>query len=201
VIPGRSASTSSSPTGSAPRTSSAGRRRPRCFTPAAVQGGGSPGPSGGGGREPRHYLGLLHRAECELAEAFDEIGDGHADEVDIQSLCHRLARQCESHAERLQLFVGRYGEDAEEEPERLHSTLFQGARDGGLGLLRDLHDLYLMACETEIAWTLVAQAAQGARDRELLEVVQACESETATQANWLRTRMKQAAPQALVVSE
>jgi hypothetical protein len=148
-----------------------------------------------------HYLGLLHRAECELAEAFDEIGDAHAEEVDVQSLCHRLARQCESHAEALSPFVERYGEDADDEPERLHSTLFEEARRGGLGLLRDLHDLYLMACEAEITWTLVAQAAQGARDRELLEVVQACESETATQANWLRTRMKQAAPQALVVSD
>jgi hypothetical protein len=73
-------------------------------------------------------------------------------------------------------------------------------RSGGLGLLRDLHDLYLMACECDMAWTLVGQAAQGLRDRDLFEVVQACEGETAIQLKWLRTRMKQAAPQALVVA-
>ena len=69
-----------------------------------------------------------------------------------------------------------------------------------MGLLRDLHDLYLMACECDMAWTLVGQAAQGLRDQDLLEVVQACEGETAIQLKWLRTRMKQAAPQALVVA-
>jgi hypothetical protein len=57
-----------------------------------------------------------------------------------------------------------------------------------------------MACECDMAWTLVGQAAQGLRDQDLLEVVQGCESETAIQLKWLRTRMKQAAPQALVVA-
>lgn len=69
-----------------------------------------------------------------------------------------------------------------------------------MGLLRDLHDLYLMACECDISWTIVGQAAQGARDEDLLGVVTACEEETAIQLKWLRTRMKQAAPQALVVA-
>jgi hypothetical protein len=44
------------------------------------------------------------------------------------------------------------------------------------------------------------QAAQGVRDRELLEVVQDCEGETALQMTWLRGWMKRAAPQALVVA-
>jgi hypothetical protein len=50
------------------------------------------------------------------------------------------------------------------------------------------------------AWPLVGQAAQRLRDQELFEVVRACEGETAIQLKWLRTRMKQAAPQALVVA-
>ena len=147
-----------------------------------------------------HYLGLLHRAESELGDAFREVGSSHADEVDVHTICQRLAEQCDAHAEALAPAVERYGEEAADEPERLHTTLFQGTRSGGLGLLRDLHDLYLMACEAEITWTLVAQAAQGARDRELLGIVHKCEAETAIQAKWLRTRMKQAAPQALVVA-
>jgi hypothetical protein len=47
---------------------------------------------------------------------------------------------------------------------------------------------------------MVGQAAQGARDTGLFEVVKACEGETSTQLKWLKTRMKQAAPQALVVA-
>ena len=40
----------------------------------------------------------------------------------------------------------------------------------------------------------------GDRDTDLVGVVKACEAETATQLKWLKTRMKQAAPQALVVA-
>ncbi len=57
-----------------------------------------------------------------------------------------------------------------------------------------------MAAECDISWTVVGQAAQGLRDDDLLQVVQQCEQETAIQLKWLRTRMKQAAPQALVVA-
>jgi hypothetical protein len=62
-----------------------------------------------------------------------------------------------------------------------------------LGLLRDLHDLYLMACEVDISWTVIGQAAQGARDPELLATVTTCDRDTAIQLAWLRTRMKAAA--------
>jgi hypothetical protein len=47
---------------------------------------------------------------------------------------------------------------------------------------------------------MIGQAAQGAGDKELLKVVDSCEGQTATQIKWLRTRMKQAAPQALLVA-
>jgi hypothetical protein len=78
--------------------------------------------------------------------------------------------------------------------------LFGGVRSGPLGLLLDLNDLYLMACECELEWTLAGQAARGARDRELAALTGRCQSETGIQVAWLRTRMKQAAPQALVVA-
>lgn len=147
-----------------------------------------------------HYLGLLHRAQSTLADAFREVGAAHADEVDVFHMTSKLAKQCDAHAERLARFAERYDEQADDEPDRLHGELFSGTRSGPLALLRDLHDLYLMTCECDITWTLVGQAAQGARDEELLDVVNACEGETAIQLAWLRTRMKAAAPQALVVA-
>jgi hypothetical protein len=52
----------------------------------------------------------------------------------------------------------------------------------------------------DITWTMVGQAARGLHDSELLQVVSGCEGETATQLKWLRTRMKQAAPQALIAA-
>jgi hypothetical protein len=127
------------------------------------------------------YLQLLHREQIDLAQAFRRVAEAHADETDVARQCERLAGQCEAHAERLEPFVG---EGPEVEPD----------------LLADLHDLYRRAAHCDMAWTLAGQAAQGARDRELLEVVQGCEDETEIQLKWLRTRMKQAAPQALVVA-
>lgn len=148
-----------------------------------------------------NYLGLLHQSELELARAFLEVAEAHGHEPDVRVLCLRFTDQSTAHADALARFVERYGEDKPDEPKRLHSDLFGGSRSGGLGLLRDLHDLYLMATECEVTWALVGQAAQGARDRELLEVVQGCDGEVAAQLKWLRTRMKQAAPQALLVAD
>jgi hypothetical protein len=147
-----------------------------------------------------HYLGLLHRAEENLAGALREVAGAHDDEADIPPTCEKLAGDCEEHARKLQPFAERYGEDAADEPDRLHSELFRGPRSGGLALLRDLQDLYLMASECDITWTVVAQAAQGARDRDLMSVIEECEPETAIVLAWLQTRIKQAAPQALVVA-
>jgi hypothetical protein len=147
-----------------------------------------------------HYLTLTHRAETALQDAYRAVAQDHADEPDVYFTCQRLAGQCAEHTRLLQPSADRYGEDAPEEPERLHPNLFTGTRTGALGLLRDLHDLYLMATQSQLCWTVIAQAAQGARDNELLDVVQRCQPQTTLQVKWLLTRIKQAAPQALVVA-
>jgi len=146
-----------------------------------------------------HYLGLLHRAQESLAAAFREVAAAHADEADIVHLGRQQAQQCDRRAERLRPFADRYSEDAPDEPERLHSELFRGTRTGGVGLLRDLQDLYLMAAECDICWTVAGQAAQGARDQDLLAITRRGAADAERQLAWVRTRMKQAAPQALVV--
>jgi hypothetical protein len=147
-----------------------------------------------------NYLGLVHRSELNLAEAFRQVAAAHGDEPDVAAICQKLAAKCEAHARQLQPFVDQYGETQEDEPDRLHSDLFQGTRTGSLGLLRDLHDLYLMATEADISWVVLAQAAQGLRDTQLLATVHACDEETHIQLKWLQTRMKQAAPQTLIAA-
>jgi hypothetical protein len=147
-----------------------------------------------------NYLGLLEEGERTLASSYREVAKGHAAEPDVFHTCLELAEQCDSHVERLAPLVERYGEDKDDEPERLHAEGLAGTRSGALGLLRDLHDLYMLANYLDMAWTMVAQAGQGARDREILDVVGACESQTKVQIAWIKTRMKQAAPQALLVA-
>ncbi|GAA2557558.1 hypothetical protein GCM10010423_69040 [Streptomyces levis] len=92
---------------------------------------------------------------------------------------------------------GRFGrvEGAE-----LHADGLSRTRSGGVGLLRDLQDLYTLASFVDITWTVLAQAAHGTRDRELLDIVQTCKTDTQRQLRWLNTRIKQAAPQSLIAS-
>jgi hypothetical protein len=146
------------------------------------------------------YLGLVDVGEQTLAQSFREVAKGHSAEPDVVSLCERFAVQCESHRRQLAPVVQRYGESREAEPEELHAEGLRGTRTGGVGLLRDLHDLYLLASYLDIAWTVVSQAGKAVRDAELLGAVAWCEKETSAQLAWLRTRMKEAAPQALVVA-
>ena len=147
------------------------------------------------------YLGMLHQAEQTLAESFRQVAEGHGAEPDVHFLCRTLAGQCDRHGELLHPVVQRYGESSEDnEPERLHAEGLSTTREGPVGLLRDLQDLYLLASLVDITWTMVKQAGSALRDKELLEVVAKCDAETATQLRWLQTRMKQAAPQALVAA-
>ena len=148
-----------------------------------------------------HYLGLAHRSEGELARAYREVAERHGEEPDVATTCLLLAAQCDAHARALDPFVHRYGEEEEDEPQELHSDLFDAPREGSLGFLRDLHDLYLMASEADISWMVIGQAAQGTRDEELFDAVQECDSDTTDQLRWLKTRIKQSAPQTLLVAD
>jgi hypothetical protein len=98
----------------------------------------------------------------------------------------------------LKPFTARYGSHPSGEPERLHADGLSSTRSGGLGLLRDLHDLYLLASYLDMAWMVVGQAAKGAH---LISTVAQCEEETGSQRQWLMTRLKAAAPQALLAAD
>lgn len=149
------------------------------------------------------YLRLLAESETTLGESYRTIAEAHGDEPDVHFLCLTLAKQCDEHRAKLDGIIERFGSGSEgdgddDEPDRLHADGVGEARSGPLGLLRDLQDLYLLASLTDITWTMVKQAAQALEDAELLDVVAACEHEIAVHLSWLSTRMKQAAPQALV---
>jgi hypothetical protein len=149
------------------------------------------------------YVGLLHRAEETLADSFVTVGHGHQAEADVFHTCNSLAAMSRAHQEQLAPVAARYGEqhgNDVEEPERLHADGVATVRQGPIGLLRDLQDLYLLATLVHSSWTVVIQAAQGARDRELIGIAQHCAGETSRQLTWIQTRIKVGAPQALLIS-
>lgn len=150
------------------------------------------------------YVGLADHSEQTLADSFRAIGDGHAHVADVFHMCHQLAGWSDAHRERLAPVVERYGEERGgedvDEPERLHAAGLAEAREGEIGLLRDLQDLHVLASLVQTTWTVILQGAQGLRDQELLQIAQSCNAETSRQLAWLNTRMKVAAPQALIVA-
>ena len=150
------------------------------------------------------YVGLADHSEQILAESLRAIAEGHAHVADVFHTCGLLAGWCDAHREALAPVADRYGEeeggDGVDEPERLHAAGLAQAREGEVGLLRDLQDLHVLASLVQTTWMVIAQGAQGLRDRELLQIAQDSGTETARQIAWLDTRMKVAAPQALIVA-
>ena len=148
-----------------------------------------------------NYLGLVHNSEQQLADAFEKIANHHGDEPDIYQTCQLLSSWSRQHIQALKPLIDRYSEEKSEEPQRLSQTLFAQPRTGSLALLRDLHDLWLLANEVYLCWIVLSQAAKALRDKELETTCDRLDGQTKQQISWLLTRIKQAAPQTLVVAE
>jgi hypothetical protein len=156
------------------------------------------------------FLAQLHELEVDLADDYRTVGERHAADHDVYHQCHAFAAQCKRHAEALAPHAARYGKQVDDEArpdlwsgllERIrHKSSEAAARSpkDGLLLLRDLRTLFLAAEEVSISWVIAGQAAQAARDLELLQAVTDNHLESELQVKWLTTRIKVTAPQALV---
>jgi ferredoxin-nitrate reductase len=145
------------------------------------------------------YLGLVHLAEQELENAFLASAKRHSPEPDVLHECKLLAGWSRENAEQVGPFVGQYSETKDSELKQLRRDLFQGPRSGGLGLVRDLHDLWLLASEARLSWEILHQAAQALHDKPLEAACERSMRQTDRQLAWLRTRIDHAAAQALTV--
>jgi hypothetical protein len=159
----------------------------------------------------RVLLGDLLEAETDLARAYRAIGEHQAAEHDIYYVTQTLASQCEEHAAQLHKVFERFDRESPtpgvSEGVRNVMASLRGAdadvvgreSEPGLALLRDLRQLYLMAEEVNVHWLALRQVAQATRDLELLQLVSQLQEETRTQLRWMTTRLKECAPQVLVV--
>ena len=149
------------------------------------------------------YVRLIHRSESTLVDSLETVGQGHAQHPDVLFTCQSLATLSRRHLHWLTPVIDRYGEDPDpdlDEPERLHATGLEKTRTGPVGLLRDLQDLHMLASLVQTSWTVIGQGAQGLRDTELDSIAQRAADDTRRQLAWFTTRMKVAAPQALVIT-
>jgi hypothetical protein len=146
------------------------------------------------------YLTFLQRTEETLCRGYRLVSDGHAADADVHYASAGFARQCAAHAEALAPVLARPGLPTEPEPQRLHVPEPSSHRPGAAGRLRDVLDLYQLASLVEITWSLVRQAAQGARDRDLIDIVDGCAPQTTAQLAWLRMHLTSTAAQTLLVA-
>jgi hypothetical protein len=145
------------------------------------------------------FLALVKTSEEQLADAFLLVANKHERNAEIRDMSKQLAEWSRNHVTGLSAAIARVGSESVDEPQRVRSALFHGVRVGGLGLLRDLQDLSLLAKQVEINWTSTHQAAKALHDHELETLAGASLAETAKQIAWLETQIKQTAPQAINV--
>ncbi|KAA2239352.1 molybdopterin oxidoreductase [Chitinophaga agrisoli] len=146
------------------------------------------------------YISLVHRTEIDLVKAFRLVADAHRDEVDVYQICMLLSSWSQSLSDDVQIFAEKYGEENDDEPDRLTQTLLKKARKGGMALLRDLHDLYLIVSEAEVCCAILQQGAAGLRDDALMLTCEEIERQSKRQLSWIYTRMRSAAPQTLIAA-
>ena len=150
----------------------------------------------------------LHRSENHLAHQLLTIAERHAVDHGIYYLGRDLAAWSQDHVRRLTPVGQRYGVDLDPEPAG-DPSLLERVREGvsdhlgrrsapALLLLRDLRRIYMDASGVSVDWELLAQAAQGVRDDELLGLAKSCHPDTLRQARWANSMLKESATQILV---
>lgn len=150
----------------------------------------------------------LHASERDLAEDLRALAERHATDHDVYHVGSMLSERCAQLASGLAPFLEAYGGQPDGDGSdvarafagrvrRMRAELTGRSEKAGLSLLHDLRDLYVHAQETEIDWTIARQGALAARDQALELGCQTGLQETDRVVRWLKTRIKEAAPQAL----
>ena len=145
------------------------------------------------------YLGIVHESETYLADALTMLSDRHSEDADVRDTARLLARWSRRHIDAIEPHFDRHGVRELPGPARLREALFHGTRTGGLGLLRDLHDLLTLASYVRGAWTAVFQAAMELHDEALAALCTTAVEDVDRQITWMKTTIRTVAPQALTV--
>lgn len=151
---------------------------------------------------------LVVDAEEDLAEQLSRLAGRHATEHDVYHLGNQMAARCREHLEQLAPFTEELGAsspdtaagesgDARRAMRRMVAAAAGRSEITGMVLLMDLREAYLTAQRTEVTWVILQQASAAARHQPLHELAMSGVEETAGTAKWLRTRLKETAPQVL----
>ena len=149
----------------------------------------------------------LHRSENELYTVLLSMSDRHKAEHEVFHVTRTMARWSEQHVAELAETGRQFGLELDPEakhPAGLLEALQQKASEltgrrsvPGMLLLADLRHLYREAGGTALDWELLAQGAQGAKNKELLDFAECCHPQTLRVSKWAEAKLKESSPQVL----
>jgi hypothetical protein len=149
----------------------------------------------------------LHRSENELYTVLLSMSDRHEVDHEVFHVTRDMATWSEQHVAELARAGREFGLELDPEArhvaglvERLQQKAAElmGRRSApGLLLLADLRHLYREASGTSLDWELLAQGAQGAKNKELLDLAERCHPQTLRVSRWANAKLKEASPQVL----
>lgn len=150
----------------------------------------------------------LHRSENDLAHKLLHVSERHKVDHEIYHLARDLSGWSQRHVREIAEIGQNYGENLDPEPrtdtgigERLRekgSELVGRRSRAALLMLIDLREVYMMASGVSADWEMLAQAAQGIKHRDLLDVTKRCHPDTLRQLRWANGKLKEASTQILV---
>lgn len=145
------------------------------------------------------YLGILDNANRQFILACQGLEAQHFEEFEIVTGPKKLSEFSAEACEKLQPYFDKYGLHEAKEPEKLRLALFPTPRPGAFGILRNMHDLFLLATEIHVALTVVMQAAKQLRDDDLIQLCIRLDKQNKRQLAWCMTQIEHRAPHTVVV--
>jgi hypothetical protein len=149
----------------------------------------------------------LHRSENELYTVLLSMSDRHKADHEVFHVPRDMAIWSQRHVAELAEAGREFGLDLDPEARQTTGfleTLQQKTSEltgrmstPGLLLLADLRHLYREAGGTALDWELLAQGAQGAKNKELLDLAERCRPQTLRVAKWAEAKLKESSPQVL----
>ena len=149
----------------------------------------------------------LHRSENELHTVLLAMSDRHRVDHEVFHVTRDMARWSRQHVAELAEAGREFGLDLDPEAREdagLLETLRQKASEltgrrpePGILLLADLRHLYRESSGTSLDWELLAQGAQGAKKKDLLDFAERCHAQTLRVSKWAEAKLKESSPQVL----
>jgi hypothetical protein len=150
----------------------------------------------------------LHRSENHLHRVLLAASDRHKADHEVFYVARDIAQWSRRHVAELARIGSEYGveldPEAVSEPgilgriQEVTSDLLGRRPEPGLLLLADLRHIHREAAGVSLDWELLAQAAQGARHRKLVELAERLHPDTLRQMRWANAKLKESATQALL---